>query len=643
MLDSFDALNLETEYNQLNIEALELMKTEDYNKALELYQNLINKAKILKNNLLELEAIINFGVCLFFCGKIPEAIDIFESSIRMGNSINISKISNQIIINTINMLKLKAYVNLVLSNITYNKITEAKWFFDNLLSLINTIFAENDYKSKVMNLKFINNLFFSCDSISDNVKVMRNKENLSLDPHTKAIQRITLGYYEVLIDYNEKSNFKDNMKLDEWSKILKEESQNFKSAKDINGFTFALFNQTACNLLSDKQNSQTLKNKLLSLSKIITDERQLGNDNTSTAKTLLNPELKADDIIEMFKSKIELSSYIFKKIVNLDEELVKGNMNNSINLENDSEMSKKQVLILFISITLKQLNQNICEHNQMLISQLEYVKKSIENNDFDLNDIDLDLIDPDIFNSFKLLYKNLCMIRYKFTIRQYFKTYMFNTLGYKSRKALMEYKAKKFRIFSSKQLNYIRDGTQLTKVNYSSNGTKNHFYQLSIDDNCIKIFEKTGHKTFSKLFFSEIKKFSFGICTRNMRKKFKTLNSDPWECFSISTNKRSLDFISEEDTLSKWYYGLRTLFHELNEKKLICSVNYFRLTRLKMKMLNGLKETLDQELKPNSFKFEKEIKLVEKIIKEVTLSGTSAISFVKLLLLIKKIKGNNFK
>jgi hypothetical protein len=128
-----------------------------------------------------------------------------------------------------------------------------------------------------------------------------------------------------------------------------------------------------------------------------------------------------------------------------------------------------------------------------------------------------------------------------------------------------------------------------------------------------------------------------------MRKKFKTLNSDPWECFSISTNKRSLDFIADEDIVTKWYYGLRTLFLELNEKKLICSVNFFRLTRLKMKMLNGLKETLENSLKPNSFKFEKEIKLVEKIIKEVTISGTSVISFVKLLLLIKKIKGKDFK
>ena len=132
MIDPFEALSQETKYNQLNIEALNLMKEENYKSCLEIYKDLISIAKNLKNNLLELESVINFGVCLFFNGKIPNAIEVFESAIRMEASINKTKISNNIILNTLKGFKIKALSNVILAYISLNRISESKAFFNDL-------------------------------------------------------------------------------------------------------------------------------------------------------------------------------------------------------------------------------------------------------------------------------------------------------------------------------------------------------------------------------------------------------------------------------------------------------------------------------------------------------------------------------
>lgn len=543
------------------------------------------------------------------------------------------------------------------------------------------------------------------------------------------------------------------IELNNWINILKEEIYNFKSEKNLPGFVFSVFNYTIGSIIikedknkhiniNSNNNTNSLKNKLLALSKLLTSSSTFDSniinsnnidtnieENVSSKINYLDKDIDINNIIFMFLKKLLFGVYVYSKLTYFEEEtmqLINRNNITTSNYDKDNNLNqirKLQLISLYANLYLKQLNTEVEElssakesnssddyiENQInekndLIFQLQFVLLAISTNTIDLTDLDLDIIDPNIFKAFKLLYNNLCNIRYKNIVKNFFKKFMFNTLGYSNRKALTEYKSKKFRIFISNQLNYLRDGTDLTKFNYSSKGTKIHFYQISIDDNCLKIYEKKNSKSFTKIYFNEIVKFSYGICSSNLRKKFKKYSSNynyvnnsstsnkerskskdkstdkkdksnnkdnsfdisnneklsndvatnisernlkPWECFSIYTNKRSLDFAGSEEIVNRWFYGIKCLFNQIklntneNEShkyKHICSVSYYRLFKIKMKLFEVLRKEYYDRLLPNKEMFEKEIELINKALKNAFEYGPNYISFSKIFLFTIKIK-----
>lgn len=607
MIDTYEALNLEIKYNQLNLIGITNMKEEKYEENLPIYKELILLSKQLKNSLLEIESIINLGICLFYNGKIYESIDIFQSAIRLESSIDKSNIYNPILLSTFKKFKIKSLCNLLLSFVSVNKLDKAKEILENLLS-----FLEREGNSLV---SYANLILFGYRSVS--VYLSSLLEESSSDDSFLVIVK---GYIEILL---KTEILEENQKIESWMRTLKEQSSVFKDKKDINGFIYSILNSTLCQIVllirqsKDKDKTvSVLKKRLEKIIKFSFEERNfLKSEEIKNDTKLLKENPSVEEIIQSFLLKIEFGRRVFSSFQKIDS-------SNELQIQSQS---KQQVLLLFIKSTLKYLSletDSIQKINTSdLISQLKYTQEAIENNQFDINDIDIDAIDPDIFNSYRILYNNLSFIRYKQVLLQYFKKWMFMTLGYTSRKALIKYKTKKFKIFSSKQLNSIRDGMLLNKFNFSSKGIKTHFYQLSVDDSCIKIYEKQGKPSFSKLFFSEIKKFSFGIVTSNFKNKTLSYKNQlfPWECFSLTTNKRTLDFHSDDSTVDTWFYGLKSLFSELNMEKFIPSVSYYRLLKLKMKLFNQLllsNHPLSQR------------------IQHVPISS---VSFIKILLLYKKI------
>ena len=155
---------------------------------------------------------------------------------------------------------------------------------------------------------------------------------------------------------------------------------------------------------------------------------------------------------------------------------------------------------------------------------------------------------------------------------------------------------------------------------------------------------------------NNVKDYSFDVLNTNLSTNDVLANMNennlkPWECFSIYTDKRSLDFAAPEEEINKWFYGLKCLFNQIkltnnnnngkNEKninKQICSVSHFRLYRLKMKLFEVLRIEYEEKLIPNKEKYEKEIALINKVLSRASEYGPNYISFSKILLFCLKLK-----
>ena len=143
----------------------------------------------------------------------------------------------------------------------------------------------------------------------------------------------------------------------------------------------------------------------------------------------------------------------------------------------------------------------------------------------------------------------------------------------------------------------------MLKLNFSSSGVKEHFYQLDTDEKTIKVFSKQGSKLTADILLNEITKFVSGTYTENIKNKLangknQKLNQ-PWLFFSFLINKKTVDFYLEEKNLNLWFYGIK-IFLDMNEVsyKLI-SVNGFVLQKLKMKLIYELKEVLKNQTNPD--------------------------------------------
>ena len=754
---AYAKINLESQYNQLNIEAYQLMNQNDFASAKLIYKELIILAKIeLKDDVLYLECMINFGITLFYCGKFMDSIDTFESAIRLinslGNNTNTSTntSSNTNTTNTLNygfilnqgeILSVKAYANITLACLACGNIQEAQSYFSILLEMVennsyNSSSNNNtNYSRKQIILSKIIYIFFRIDSLSEYHGRFVCPENFSEDLHIRTIEKVMYSLHNYLL----------RNELDTWIDTLKSEAEVFKSLKDFNGFIFSIFNMTVAGYIKQGQGQvQGISNTNNNNSQLNTNTNYTSNTNTNTnntntntnnnnlalTKTLKNkiqalikvmnesnPDNKInvdiDKLLNDMKNRFNAASEMYKKLYDLElkystfmdikdikdtsnsnsnnnadngsNRLVNKlerssihsdmynnntnkNLNNLNNLNSNNNYCSKIVLIRLILkntiSNLKSVIENPTEESNKLhnipqiLKQTEFslellnnsntsnnINSNTNNNTIDLSDIDLEQLDPTVFKSLKRLHTNLCLIKYRLTVLEYFKKFMYFTLGYSCRKALSEYKAKRTTKLYLKLFNLLREGSELIKFNFNSSGFKKHFYQLSLDDKCIKCYSKKGDSSISsRIRVNEILKFAYGVNTENLKKK--SSNSSTFLIqykanflFSIKTISRTFDFYAEDEVqLNKWYYGMKYLFYETGNKNKISTTSTFVFSKLKMKLFNMMKEEFEKNISKNKSKnedVEKDI-LINKIIKTINNQGINALSFIKIFLLFIK-------
>jgi hypothetical protein len=222
-----------------------------------------------------------------------------------------------------------------------------------------------------------------------------------------------------------------------------------------------------------------------------------------------------------------------------------------------------------------------------LIGQLKDTLTIINDQNYNLSNIKLDSLDIEISQNIHILFENLIYIYSKCKLLKYFKIL-------KEKNDILK-KNEIWNNFSQKKLNTIVQGSNIIKINFTSNGKKEHFYKIDTYNDIIKIFETNKNNTSRKnIEFKNICKITFGIKSRNLIQKKKILSfpNQPYFYLSIIEKKRSLDFeFNKIENCKNWFYGFHNYLINTQRKYKIISVTGFIINNLKMKMNPSSKET----------------------------------------------------
>jgi hypothetical protein len=199
---------------------------------------------------------------------------------------------------------------------------------------------------------------------------------------------------------------------------------------------------------------------------------------------------------------------------------------------------------------------------------------------------------------------------------------------------------KNLAIYKEQCLKMIIEGDTLIKINFSSSGKKEHFYNIFGND-ILRIYETKSAKNCTKISFgNEIKQIKYGIKSQNLKSRFKDFKTNtltkPWLFLSIITNKRSIDLCLREDQINDWFFALNYFIRKNQLPVHIMTNSGFAIKKLKLKLLQKLKDLLEKE---DDKSVNKSIDLfiqMKKYLKNNQL-GLDFISFAKVLLLYIKL------
>ena len=555
------------------------------------------------------DSICNYSIFLFYFGKIDESLIILKKGLEISYKI---KENNK----NFYKIRIKILINLSLINYYLNKFED---LFENIHQIINIIDSlEFNEKNKLF--KNVINNFFMVDSL------------IFLEDDLKTYDLINNSQNKLNIKFLYAFNkYLKNKNLEEFKNFFNEEIQFFDENKKNNfNFIFLTFYN---NILNEN------KEKITNLNNIIIN-------NNKENLILKNSE----KIINLFKIKLEKCYEIYNIFYEKEKELyenLKKKERNSIEIsikENKSlnfthfEFENKPCspilikLLLNYSINLlknKQFYNINIEHKNILLNNLIYTNQLISNDQIDLSEIHLSDFDKQISNSLINLFGNIIFIYQKNILLKNFRIYKKNII-----KIRINENSIKIEDYFKENYNQINKGQTLTKINLKSNGLIEHFYK--IEKNNFLIYKNFNENEPDKIIdLKNIKKVLYGIKSKNIKNKFTNINSDflnsPFLFLSLITKKRSYDLYCPEIKLKNWFYGLYYyyFFNKINYK--LFSINYFILTRIKLKSIKKLKE-FSQEKK--IIEIENDKNLIHEISNQKNLQY---FSFAKSILLFNSI------
>ena len=159
---------------------------------------------------------------------------------------------------------------------------------------------------------------------------------------------------------------------------------------------------------------------------------------------------------------------------------------------------------------------------------------------------------------------------------------------------------------------HIYDGEKIKKINYRTNGIKEHYFQIEYKTDKLQYFVGKDSNQLKKEFdFYDILKIKIGIVTDNVINKLNAIKLSnsykdrPYRFISFiienDPNRKSLDLLFDEGTIArKWFYGLHYYCFISKRPYKICSCTKYLLFRMKCKMIHKLHLNI-KKIKTNSF------------------------------------------
>ena len=161
---------------------------------------------------------------------------------------------------------------------------------------------------------------------------------------------------------------------------------------------------------------------------------------------------------------------------------------------------------------------------------------------------------------------------------------------------------------------HIYDGEKIKKINFRTNGIKEHYFQIEYKTDKLQYFVGKDSNQLKKEFdFYDILKIKIGIETDNVINKLNTIKlsnsykDKPYRFISFiienDQNRKSLDLVFDEGIIArKWFYGLHYYFFISKRPYKICSCTKYLLFRMKCKMNHELRLNINK-IKTNSFAY----------------------------------------
>ena len=631
-IDPFEKINLESNYIEANINSFKFIRKRNYIDAVESYKNCLNIAQKLNDKYKIKDSLCNYAICQFYNGEIKESLQTLETAFNQIYLNYESKNSNEIRIEELN---LKVMCNLLIIYLFLNKLNEANNVFDCIIKLIKNY--EENYEIQNNFIKNILYIFFRIESISNmneffNQKIILTNKSDSED-HKKVIKKIIDAFHAYLKNNN----------INLWIQVLSEEIENLKILKDYNGIIFAVFNLETANYINcvknrDEKGTFNAINKFSSLIKALDSEK---NYDEKSIKNLLN----------LIKEKMEIVLNIYKTLFMFENEInnkIKKRgfsknysqnsnlfMNNNTNfLVDKKNLNNSFFLNFLLKISLNNINKNIKDEKlkNQIKKQITITQSLINKQEIDLSNLKLNYISPEIMKSLELLFNNLFIIYNKYYIKKYF-----HKLKIKTDKKRKQFNNLKLNKFFENNYDNLGDGDLITKINQSSQGTKNHYYKIDFDTDTIQIFQKKQNNKIDKsIKFSDIQKILFGIKSQNLIKKIKKIpnNDQPWIYLSfILFNSNSIDLCIGENKIKKWFYGLNYFLNNTRKNYKIMSNTKFIIDRIKMKLINMLNNSIeDGNINELTIKYQ------IKNINDSYNGNPNKISFIKIMKIYKQVE-----
>ena len=612
---------LEIKYSSLLNDCNKLIINHDYSNLLKQYQIILNIAKELNDKYKINEILINIAINEFYLGKNKDSLNLLEEIYNeFINDLNNNE--NNDLINLYLFCKLSSNLSLI-----YLSVNDSDKSFEIIQNLINIINNQKNQKIQLYCLRFIIFILFRKKTLNDddfnnnnnednnnNIKSNNNLTNSTINLYNNFLYYLKTGNVQLLLD-----TFIDYQDL-------------LVSYKDYSGILFAIFNQNIENyilnkLTKTKKNNLKLNDTKVKFSALITRINlnkylNLNEGNMSKNNNISDNNKIIDNINDLFNQKM-IKAFDIYNLLYKEENRILTNLEENNENDEDENIENENI----INTSKKNEAQKIFYKNKkfyikfLFNAAINYVKNTLEDDDnknkilFQLqttlnyiisNKIDLNLLNLNIFSKEFKKYLNFIINNILNIYKKFLLTKVLNAFKKKVTKITkLSSKSKYYKIndFYQDAFITIYNGSIITKINFNSKGTKEHFYQIDEKNDVLEIFNKTGKEgepPNKVIEFDQIKKIKYGIDSENLKTKYKSLsNKNKWLYLSFILKDSSIDWcFKSEDILKKWFYGLQCYLRDNTQRKYkIISTTKFILKRVQLKIISEIGDNSEKKNK----------------------------------------------